>query len=139
VPPVPVSVIKEVENEGRVDVPFFVFQHKSRKGVSPEDEGSPFIDPAAVPGVVMVRQHGLGHGVSSGGASLVPVGRLERVLGIPPVTPVETQAGKKLHLRVSVIRFRQDFGERKPVVLSGAGERVRNGKSRRNGNDGRAP
>jgi hypothetical protein len=42
-PPVPVPVVKEVEDEGSVEVSFPVFQHQSGKGVSPEDEGSPSV------------------------------------------------------------------------------------------------
>ena len=122
VPPVPVPVIEEVEDEGSVEVPFFVFQHQSRKGVTPENEGPPSVRPAAVPGVVMVGQHGPGHGVASCGAPLVPVGRLERILGIAPVAPVEAQTGKEFHLRVSVFRFRQDLREGKLVSRSCSGE-----------------
>jgi len=132
VPPVTVPVIEEVEDEGCVEVTFPVFKYQSGKGVSPEYEGPPFIRPASVPGVVMVRQHRPGHGVSSGGAPLEPVGRLERIFGVAPVAPLKSQTCEKFHLRVSVFRFHQDFSERelfRPFVIRG---------SCRNGNDGSA-
>lgn len=103
-------------------VPFFVFQDQAGKCIPPEGESSPPVRAAAVSRVVMVCQHGPGHGVSSGGASLVPVGRLERIFGISPVAPVEAQAGKEFHLRVSVFRFRQHLRKGKPVARSCAGE-----------------